>query len=74
MLDSYRDFLTATLVNMGHDLFGKSRSLFTFAVIGCKCRSQVSLSEITTPRSFSTYTRSKLSIERTNKTGQSRLP
>ena len=68
------DLLTATLVNMGHDLFSKPRSLFAFAVIRCKCRSQVSFSEITTPRSFSSCTRSKLSIKRTNKTGPSRLP
>ena len=68
------DLLTATLVNMGHDLFSKPRSLFSFAVIRCKCRSQVSLSEITTPRTFSLCTRSKLSIKKTNKTVPSRLP
>ena len=68
------DLLTATLVNMGHDLFSKPRSLFAFAVIRCKCRSQVSLSEITTPRSFSSCTPRNFSIKRTNKTGLSRLP
>ena len=64
MLDTYRDFLTATLVNMGHDLFSKPRSLFAFAVIRCKCRSQVSLSEITIPRSFSSC-RAVASMRRT---------
>ena len=67
-------FFLPLKLNMGHDLFRKPRSLFAFAVIRCKCRSQVSLSEITTPRSFSSCTRSKLSIKRTNKTGPSRLP
>ena len=74
MLDSYRDFLTATLVNMGPDVLSKASRLFTFAVIRWKCRSQVSLSEILVHPGPSPHTHSNFSIKRTSRTGPSRLP